>query len=152
MTDPIRREDPAPSQSMRVTGILNGNESQDARYDSPNEGGIMRNKTSGASAFLEQTDNGSYRPQTADEAPDGMYEVTGFSVSYEPSPGAGLVSVRVRDFFPDVKTAFLSVNGSNYMLPVKGGYIASSIQLGSPIICKQDRQVYEFMNGEWKRT
>ena len=81
----------------------------------------------------------------------GKFEVTGFGVEYD--TGDSKASIRVRDYFSDVETAFASINGDKYLMPMPGGgYKISVITEGLPTISFNERQMYIYKEGAWERT
>jgi hypothetical protein len=106
-------------------------------------------KTSGDAA-----DDGSQlkpEPNADDDSISGKFEVTGFGVTYNSNGGSHFVNIR--DYFNDMETAFASINGSKYLMPLpKGGYTIADITSGAPIICFNERELYNYKNNQWKRT
>ena len=131
------------------------NEKQDARYnDNKQEGGIARNRTTGNQFNAAGKPEGiQMRPGTS-APPDysEMYEITGFTVSFEKVKGQGNVNVEIRDHFTDMETAQASVNGEKYLMPLpQVGFKIVEIVSGAPVISYQDRVLYENINGQWRR-
>lgn len=126
---------------------------QDARNNQRQEGGIARNRTTG-----NQFNSGG-KPEGAQvipsEAPPDysqMYEMTGFTVSFEKVKGQGNVNVEIRDHFLDIETSLASVNGDKYLMPMPQiGYKVVEIVSGAPTLSHQDRVLYEYINDKWRR-
>lgn len=129
---------------------------QDALKDSELEGGVFKMRTTGSSALDNEQPKGAeyYKPsrELNSSQAEGKYEVSGFTVQYEPKSGGGLSSVQVRDYFDDIETAKASVSKAGYLIPLKNGYKIGKITLGCPIICLNERQLFEYVNGQWRRA
>lgn len=129
---------------------------QDARSNKGQDGGIARNRTTGNQFRNDdgQQDGGQLRPDRAVGKPDysEMYEVTGFTASFEKIAGQGNVNVEIQDHFHDLATAQASVNGEKYLMPMPQiGYKIVDIISGAPTISHQDRILYEYINNKWRR-
>lgn len=130
---------------------------QDARKDVPQEGGIARNRTTGNQFRTDDghAEGGQLRPnKTVGKPPDysKMYEVAGFTASFEKTPGQGAVNVEILDHFIDLATAQSSVNGEKYLMPMPHiGFKIVDIVSGAPTISYQDRVLYEYINNKWRR-
>lgn len=132
---------------------------QNALSNSPVEGGIVKNKTTGPTMTMRSDitplnkDGETIKPQanmTADSLM-GKYEVTGFSVDYH--TGKTTASVQIRDYFSDLETAFASVNNSKYLMPMPGaGYKIATINSGAPRISFNEREIYLYKDNQWVRT
>lgn len=136
---------------------FNPNEEQDARYDNKVEGGIARPQTTGP----QKTDGDAakegmqVKPRKPPEDKSNKYEVSGFTVNYEPKPGDGLIGVEICDYFDDIESAQASINGDKYLMPLaEGGFKVVTISSGAPKISHQERELYEYMNDErsWRRV
>lgn len=80
------------------------------------------------------------------------YEVTGFTVEVSLSPN-NMSSIRVRDHFDTLEEVMASVDGSRYLMPIKPkGFKVTKITSGAPIVCFNERQMYEYMDGKWRKT
>lgn len=127
---------------------------QDARIDSKIEGGVTNPKRStGPQKFNgDSSSEGGIigkREPLSDSTP-GAYELSGFHV--EMDTGAGMVSIQITQDFKDADTAKLAVNGDKYLMPVKGGGFKScQIIRGAPILCYEERQIAEYIDGKWRR-
>ena len=128
---------------------------QNALKDDELEGGVFKMRTTGLASMDSEQPRGAeyYKPQRELEAgaAHGKYEVSGFTVQYEPKPGGGLSSVQIRDYFDDLETAKASVSPSGYLIPLRSGYKLGRITLGCPVICLNERQILEYVNGNWRR-
>lgn len=128
----------------------------DALTDSPVEGGVSPVRSTRASVSMSSDmDNGNIlKPQpdmNADSIKD-KYEITGFTVQYEIKTGTGMISVQIRDYFDDLETAFLSVSGARYLMPMpKGGFKKAVITEGAPVIAFNERQIYIYKDNQWVR-
>jgi hypothetical protein len=138
---------------------FNPNQIQNALFDSELEGGVSRTRSTGMTGIgdsvpLKGGDGSVYFPEPERDvsAIKGMYEVGGFTVQYEPKQGEGLISIQIHNYFPDLETAMASVTDNRYMMPMKQWYKVARISLGSPIICLNERQIYEYIDGKWRRT
>jgi len=143
---------PAKSAPFDPTAITN------ALLDSEDEGGAAPYRSTGltASGQVTSTDEEGLTikptPNMDDSPIEGKYELTGIMVEYEPKIGAAKKSVNIRDFFDTLEQAYLSVNGNKYLMPVPNGYKVATIMSGRPVICYNDRLVYEYVEGDWKRV
>jgi hypothetical protein len=132
---------------------------QSPKVDEDNEGGVVASKTTGPT--MSQASNEGRRPEdeghqikpapnmTADSVAN-KFEMTGFQVQYE--TGKVLQSVEIRDYFDDLETAQASVNGSKYLMPMPNGFKIANITGGMPVLSFDERQMYEYQAGKWKRT
>ncbi len=146
-----------PPLSQSTKEGFNSQSTQSAKMDSEVEGGVTRPQTTGPMRSSgDAADDGEQlkpRPDMVAESQTGKYEVTGFSASYEPAKGKGLESVQIRDYFDDMETAMASVNGEKYLMPLpNGGYKIATIAQGAPSISIEERQLYEYINGKWRRS
>lgn len=127
-------------------------EIQDARVDREDEGGVTRPQTTGPMKLpggdAAQEGGQIKHGHLADSAQDA-YEVSGFHV--EVSSATGMVSQQITQNFPDLETAKASVNGEIYLRPQQGGFKACKIIRGAPIICYNERQILEYINGVWRK-
>lgn len=151
---------PKLSESKKVP--FNPTETQSPLEDGEKEGGVVPAKSTGPTmtqrppetkSFNQNPDGGQIKP-TPDMLADsieGKFEITGFTVNYEVSNGQ-MASVQIRDYFNDIDTAFASINGPKYLMPMKSGYKVATINSGAPIICYNERQIYIYKDGEWKRS
>lgn len=134
---------------------FNPNEKQDARIDNKIEGGVARPRTTGPmKSSGDAAEEGTQLKPTLPEPADlkKQFEMTGFTVSYEPKKGEGLISVQIRDYFPDIESAQVSINGDKYLMPLPdGGFKVVKISSGAPMISWDDRQLYEYINDKWRR-
>ena len=130
-------------------------ETQDARRDITQEGGIARNRTTGNQFQSNGKPEGfQLRPGKSAGKPDytEMYEMAGFTVSFEKTKGQGNVNVEIRDYFVDLATAQASVNGDKYLMPMPQiGFKVVEIVYGAPTISYQDRMLYEYISDKWRR-
>jgi hypothetical protein len=143
---------PAKSVPFDPTAITN------ALLDSEDEGGAAPYRSTGltASGQVTSTDEEGLTikptPNMDDSPIEGQYEITGFTVEYEPKISAAKRAVSIRDFFETLEQAYLSINGNKYLMPVPNGYKVATIMSGRPVICYNDRLVYEYVEGDWKRV
>jgi len=145
-------ENPIPTKPKKPS--FDGNTIQSALSDSEREGGVILAKTTGPMRAQDPREDGGVIKETVDigaNAVMGKYEVGGFTVQYE-SKRDVIRSVRIRDYFDDIETAFASVTGDKYLMPVGAGYKISTISLGMPSISFNERQVYVYKSGQWKRV
>jgi len=128
-------------------------DTQDARRDGNQEGGIARNRTTGNQFHSHGKPEGAQlRPSESTPDYSKMFEVSGFTVSFEKVQGQGNVNVEIRDHFVDIETAMASVNGEKYLMPIpQTGFKVVEIVSGAPTISYQDRVMYEYINGKWRR-
>lgn len=126
---------------------------QDARSDQQQEGGVARNRTTGNQFHSGGKLEGSQiMPNPAPPDYSQMYEMTGFTVSFEKVKGQGNVNVEICDHFPDIETAHASINGDKYLMPMpQVGFKVVEIVSGAPTIGFQDRVLYEYINDKWRR-
>lgn len=148
-------EEPTLSQSSKPG--FDTASTQPALSDSDDEGGVAKStSTGGQKNFRGAETEGTLikpNPDMTAESKAGTYEMSGFTVSYEPKKGEGTTSVQIRDVFPDMETAMASVNGNKYLMPMpQGGFKIATIIQGAPAIVFEDRQVYEYVNGKWRRA
>lgn len=146
-----------PPLSKSTREGFNPQSTQNAKKDAEVEGGITTSRTTGPmKSSGDAAEDGSQlkpAPDMVAESKPGQYEVTGFSASYEPAKGKGLESVQIRDYFDDMETAMASVNGDKYLMPLPGGgYKIATITQGAPTISIEERQLYEYINGKWRRS
>ncbi len=127
-------------------------EVQDARLDREDEGGVTKPQTTGPmklpSGDASQEGGQIKHGHLADSSKDS-YEVSGFHVEV-PTSG-GVVSQQITQNFYDLETAKASINGDRYLRPEQGGFRACRITRGAPIICYNERQILEYINGRWRR-
>ena len=149
------KEDPVPGDAVPK---FDERETQDARTNSENEGGAVKNKTTGPTMsqseknFEISEEGGTLKPP-ADMSSDsimGKFEVTGFDVEYEVNKETHVA--QIRDYFPDVETAFASVNSDKYLMPMKNGYKIATIRNGAPTISFNERTIYIYKDGKWNRV
>lgn len=153
------KEDPTPSDCGKSD--FNDTEVQNIlKPTKGKEGGVVKNKTTGPT-MSTTPDNKNIKNKDAEMTkppPDmdsdsiiGKYEVTGFSVDYEINGDTR--SVDIRDYFNDLETAFASVNGDKYLMPmVPDGYKVSTIRSGAPRISYNERELYLYREDEWARV
>lgn len=127
-----------------------------ALTDSDDEGGVSKERSSSASYISAETlqESGGRVKQPNMEAPsvEDKFEVTGFTVEMETSPG-NITSIRIRDYFDTLDEVMASIEGSRYLMPVKPkGFKVTKITLGAPIVCRNERQLYEYVQGKWRKT
>jgi len=127
---------------------------QDARVDNKIEGGVVNPRSTGQ---MKERINDASQEGSQVKTPDidvdsikNKYEVTGFTIEY--SDGDYIKTKDVRDYFDDIETAQASINRDKYLMPTKSGYKVSTIISGAPIICYNERQNYNYINGKWSRT
>ena len=129
---------------------FDASEVQDARRDDRDEGGVTRNKTTGPMKSSDPAQEGGLvRKEPLADSTANAYEVSGFHVEV-PFP-SGMVSQQITQDFADLDTAKASVNGDKFILQMKDGYKACRITRGAPIICFNERQVLEYINGAWRK-
>jgi len=126
---------------------------QDVRSNNEIEGGIINTKTT--EMMKEQVsdpanEGGQIIPDIDIDSVDDKYEIAGFTVEY--SINEKTKTVQVRDYFDDIETAQASINKNKYLMPIKDGYKVAVIISGVPILCYNERQIYSYINEEWKRT
>jgi len=128
-------------------------QTQDARSDTPQEGGIARNRTTGNQFHSRGKPEGEQLKPGGQVQIDRseMYEVAGFTASYEKVRGQGMVNVEIRDYFLDIETVIASVNGDKYLMPLPQGYKIVEIVAGAPTISYKDKMIFEYINGKWRR-
>jgi len=127
---------------------------QDARVDSPVEGGTVKPRSTGQMKehVSDVSQEGSQiKPISIDiDSIKDKFEVTGFTIEY--TDGDHVKNCEVRDYFDDEETAQASVNGDKYLMPLKSsGYKVARIVSGAPIICYNERQTYSYVNDRWTR-
>lgn len=126
---------------------------QDARYDSEDEGGVTKPKTTGpmklpgGDAAMEGGQIKQREPLA--DATENAYELSGFHV--EMPAGGNMVSQQVTQDFADLDTAKACINGTTYLMPIQGGVKACQITRGAPIICYNERQLLEYVGGQWRK-
>jgi hypothetical protein len=81
------------------------------------------------------------------------YEITGFTVEVSLSKG-NMTSIRVRDYFDTLEDAMASVSEhTRYMMPVRPkGFKVTKISSGAPILCFNERELYNYLDGQWRKT
>jgi len=133
---------------------FNPADTQDARSDHEVEGGIARNRTTGNQFHSRGMPEGHQvrpdisKPKDVSE----MFEISGFTVSFEKKPGQGNVNVEITDHFIDLETAQASINGEKYLMPLpQTGFKIVDIVSGAPTISHHDRVLYEYINNKWRR-
>ena len=144
--------DPIPTKPKKPP--FDGNTIQSALSDSEREGGVILAKTTGPMRAQDPRDDGEViKPSSnvTENSVMGKYEVGGFTVQYESKKDV-IRSVRIRDYFDDIETALASVNGDKYLMPIGSGYKISMISLGMPSISYNERQIYVYKAGQWRRT
>ncbi len=131
---------------------------QNALDDQEVEGGITPVKTTGPIKSLsDPSSDGMIIKQRSrsDMESDSMknkYEVTGFRVEWKRDNGS-IEVLDIRDYFNDLETAKASVISGKYIMPLNsGGYTMTRICGGAPIVCFNDRQIFEHVNGDWRRS
>ena len=141
---------------------FNPNEVQSPLVSEEKEGGIVPSKSTGPTMTQRDPESKSFNPNPEGgqikPAPDmdadsleNKFEVTGFTVEYEISKGQ-MTTVQIRDYFNDIETAFASVNGLKYLMPMpRSGYKVAIINSGAPTLCYNERQMYIYKNDQWKR-
>ena len=132
---------------------------QNALLDSDREGGIVTNKS--ASNMKSNGDAASEGKQFAagttqeNTDNDNKYRVYGFDVQYTEKSGSEqpkTITKSISDFFIELSSAMILVNGSKYMLPVDNdSFKMVDIVSGKPTISLGDRQLYQYGNGMWKK-
>ena len=138
------------------------NEGQSPLISKEREGGIVASKSTGPTmtqrnpqtkSFNPNPDGGQIKPapDMSSDSKENKFEVSGFTVEYEVSKDR-LTTVQIRDYFLDLETAFASINGLKYLMPMPSGYKISTINSGAPTICFNERQLYIYKNNKWNRT
>jgi len=145
-------EEQEPTQSDKPG--FNPADTQDARSDRKVEGGIARNRTTG-NRFHSRGMPEGYQMRSDISKPKDvseMFEISGFTVSFEKKPGQGNVNVEITDHFIDLETAQASINGEKYLMPLpQTGFKIVNIVSGAPTISYHDRVLYEYINNKWRR-
>lgn len=148
------KEDPTPSEGIQK---FSETETQNALESSKREGGVVKNKTTGPTMFQRQdkpklSDSGELLKTPPDMMGDSImnkYEVTGFEVEY--NTGKEMQSVAVREYFDDIETAFSSINGSKFLMPIMDSYKVATIRNGAPRISYNERELYIYKDDKWSR-
>lgn len=147
------RDDPSLSPLSPEKEEFNPLLTQNALQEGEREGGIMRVRAPGANVVDDtQKLSSSYRPEAENADNENRFELSGFTVAYEPVAGAGQVTTQVRNFFDDAGSAKGVVTNGRCMIPVGNKIVSAKIVLGAPIICKNERQLFEYVDGQWRRT
>jgi len=146
-------DDPTLTESNKKQFDVSG--AQDARKDSDDEGGVMVQRTAGTHKNNDAAMEGGQlkaQPNMERDSKEGQFEMTGFTVEYK-GPGGGLKSIQVRDYFEDLDTAYASINGDKYLMPMdNGGFKISTITGGAPIVSMNERQMYIYKDGNWAKS
>lgn len=127
---------------------------QDAKTDHAIEGGITKPKTTGPMKYNGDaaSEGGMIRKTPAVNTADNAYEVSGFFIETPSPSGVGMISEQVNQNFPDLETAKMSIQGQTYLKPLpSGGFKACRIIRGGPIICLNERQVFEYIDEKWRK-
>ena len=125
---------------------------QDARLESPVEGGVTNPlhstgpmKFNGDSA----SEGGLVKPGKS-PALTSEFELSGFHAEVKTS--TGMTSVQITQTFKDVEMAKASINGDKYLMAANFGFIPCPITRGAPIICNGERQLFEYIDNQWRRV
>jgi len=126
-------------------------EVQDARIDRNEEGGVTNPLRS--TGPMKNTDpameGGLIKQDHLGDATENAYELSGFHV--EVPTGTGAVSQQITMDFDDLETAKACVNGGTFLMPLQGRVKACKITRGAPIICFNERQILEYIDGRWRK-
>lgn len=143
ITTPVLKDSASPG--------FNQSEVQDARKDGGDtEGGVARPATVRFSGPSSSVGDGYQTGSKTEKIDINKFEVSGFTVSFEPVQGAGMVNTNVNVFFDDVESAKVSVNGSVFLYPYKGSFKVARITSGAPTINHKERAIMQYLNGVWK--
>jgi len=126
---------------------------QDMRKDATVEGGVTNpTRSTGPMKFNGDAalEGGIIRREPLADSTPGAYELSGFHV--EVKSDSGMSSVQITQDFKELAVAMASINVDKYLMPVQPcGFIPCRITRGAPIICFEERQILEYINGAWKR-
>lgn len=129
---------------------------QDALKDSNNEGGIISNKSTGPMISDGDASKDGFQDKSnkSDDGNDKKYRLYGFVIQYLfQAESSAMVTKAVSDFFDDLETATVSVNGKKYLMPtVNNGFKIVNIVSGVPEISYQDQRIYRYLNDRWERV
>ena len=122
---------------------------QNAMGDNEVEGGIVANKTTGLVDQEREKEGFQIKEAKEDDTKD-KFRVYGFAVQYEGADKT-MVTRQVSDYFPDLDTATVSVNGGKYLMPkADGSFSVVHIVSGVPEIAFNDQRMYRFDDHVWK--
>jgi hypothetical protein len=129
---------------------FNPNSISNAVYsvDDDNDGGVIANKM----AIPQDAEGSQFIPpgaNTVENDTKDKFEVTGFSIQYQPKGSMGIASENVRDYYDTLIEAMDKFKEDTYLKP--DGNL-SRISAGAPVICYNERQVKEFINEEWRKS
>jgi hypothetical protein len=116
--------------------------------DGDNEGGVLANRM----AVPQDAEGNQFvapGSNTEEIETKDKYEITGFSIQYQPHGSKGIASEEVRDFYDTMDEIIKRVKADSYMKP--DGNIGR-ISRGAPVICFNDRQIKEYINEEWRKA
>lgn len=112
------------------------------------DGGVVANKM----AIPQDAEGSQFIPigNNAEEIETkNKYEITGFSIQYQPKGSKGIASEEVRDYYDSLDESIQRFNNDTYLKP--DGTI-SRISRGGPVICFNDRQIMEYINEMWRKS
>lgn len=129
---------------------FNPNSVSNAVYaaDDDHDGGVIANKM----AIPQDAEGSQFIPpgaNTVENDNKDKFEVTGFSIQYQPKGSMGIASENVRDYYDTLIDAMDRFKEDTYLKP--DGNL-SRISAGAPVICYNERQVKEFVNAEWRKS
>lgn len=129
---------------------FNPSEVQDARYDDRVEGGVSKNSTTGPMKSFNSSVDG-FKLKESHNKVKGSVIVSGFTAQYEEN--GNIIPVSGEFPFNDIESALASVNYDSFLMPLdSGGFKVTKIIRGAPNISVGDRQVYENIDGKWRRS
>jgi len=124
---------------------------QNALRDNDNEGGIVSNKSASMMRSDDPAkDGGQMKLSSVLDENENKFRLYGFTVQY--NDGNKIVTRNVSDFFDDLETATVSINGAKYLMPMIDGFKVVDIVSGVPLISYLEQAMFQHMNSEWKRV
>jgi hypothetical protein len=124
---------------------------QNALRDNDTEGGIVSNKSASMMRSDDPAkDGGQMKLSSVLDENENKFRLYGFTVQY--SDGSKVVTRNVSDFFDDLESATVSINGAKYLMPMANGFKVVDIVSGVPIVSHSEQAIYQHINSEWKRV
>ena len=140
---------------------------QNALYDDSNEGGVVKNKSTGSMKIiggdvLKDAESMVVTPGSGAEF-ENKYRLYGFTIQYNVKDKTGVVSITTSEevsvYFEDLENAMICVNGSKYIKHNANGTVdIVNIVSGIPSISHNDQNLYQYSGGKigfggyWKRS
>lgn len=147
------QDEPATSESDK-DGFDSTSTKNAMAPSSDEDGGIMKNVTTGIHTTSDE--DGKATQPTAkiedDKAAKGGFEIIGFAIQYSIDDGKTHQTEDVHEFCDTKQEALDRFTGVHYMCVRNDKIVKGLITKGAPTICHNERQIYEYVNNQWRRS